>query len=70
MRTAELTQKSLYMNHYSEENMYKYLGEFAKNVLKWRPNRLMQWMPFKLGDEMKFMDEIFLVRKNVGAVCV
>ena len=50
--------------------MYKYLGEFAKNVLKWRPNRLMQWMPFKLGDEMKFMDEIFLVRKNVGAVCV
>jgi hypothetical protein len=28
----------------------------------------MQWMPFKLVDEMQFMDEICLVRKNVGAV--
>jgi hypothetical protein len=29
----------------------------------------MQWMPFKLVDEMQFMDEICLVRKNVGAMC-
>jgi hypothetical protein len=49
--------------------MYKYLSDFAKNVSKWRPNRRMQWMPFKHGGEMKFMDEICLVRKNVGAVC-
>jgi hypothetical protein len=27
----------------------------------------MQWMPFKLVDEMKLMDEICLVRKNVDA---
>ncbi len=49
--------------------MYKYLSDFAKNVSKWSPNRRMQWMPLKYGDGMKFLDEIFLVRKNVGAVC-
>ncbi len=61
----------MYINYYSEENMYKYFGEFAKNIFQSGGRRVgdrrMQWMPFKLVDEMKLMDEICQVRKNVDA---